>query len=388
MSHTPPGECGESHTLKFHGTGKDFFFICLINVVLSLITCGIYIPWAVVRCRRYIYENMELNGACFSYHAKGGAILLSWFAISVAFLIISFVEYLITGSDELQIGFWIFILISPCMAVKSLNYHAAMTELNNVRFGFHCSTLRAWWLTMGMPILILIGCAIVIMGFGKLMGTPTSMNGVIATIVLGAIAWIIICCALYGLVYRNWIQLFANNFQFGIHRFNVDIKIARCVTISIISMLIMVPFIATIFAIIYSTLNNAGLGGLIFATSDMKYSLFLLYTVGILLSTAYLFSALRNYAFNNLTLAGDIRFQSSLTFFNVAVNLLIISLFSMLTFGLAYPWLKVHFLRYQIENTMVIGDLDKLELKNDERPVENGFFARISRGTASALPFL
>lgn len=388
MSHTLTSECGESHALKFHGAGKDFFLICLVNLFLSLMTCGIFTPWAMIRFRRYIYENIELYGARFSYHAKGGEILLSWFTMLVIFAVITSIEYFIIQNDEPQCALWFFVLLFPCMAVKSLNYHAAMTELNNVRFGFHCSTLRAWWVTMGMPILILSGFAIVFIGFEKFLGYPTSINGIIALIVFMGIIWIIACCALYGVVYRNWIQLVANNFQFGIHRFNVNIKIARCISISIISMLIMLPFIATIFGIIYSTLNNEGLGELIFSSLVLRISLLLLYISGILFSTAYLFSALRNYALNNLTLAGEIRFHSSLTFFNVAINLLIITFLSMVTFGLAYPWLRVHFLRYQIENTVVIGCLDNLELKNDERQVDNGIFARLSRGAVSALPFL
>jgi uncharacterized membrane protein YjgN (DUF898 family) len=140
----------------------------------------------------------------------------------------------------------------------------------------------------------------------------------------------------------------------------------------IISILITPPFIATIFGIIYSSLSNGGLGGLIFSSPLLIIWLLLLYTGG-------------NYAFNNLTLAGDIRFNSSLTFFNVAIKMLIITFLPMVTFGIAYPWLKVHILRYQIENMSVIGGL---EFNNNERPVDSSIFARLSRGAASALPFL
>lgn len=388
MSHTLTSECGESHALKFHGTGKDFFLICLVNLFLSLMTCGIFTPWAVIRCRRYIYENIELYGARFSYHAKGGAILLSWFVMFIIIGTLCVIEKSLSHSPEPVYSLWIFILILPCMAVKSINYHAAMTELNNVRFSFHCSMLRAWWVTMGMPVAITISCALILFGIQLLLGSPASMNGIITRIICSSILWIVILSAVYGLVYRNWIQLFANHFQFGIHRFNVNLKITQCVIISIISMLVMMPFIATILGVTYHTLNNEGVSGLIFASPQLRISLFLLYICGIVLSTAYLFSALRNYAFNNLTLADNIRFHSSLAFFNVALNMLIIALLSMVTFGLAYPWLKVHFLRYQIENTVVIGNLDNLELKNDDRPVDSGFFAVISRGAASALPFM
>lgn len=62
----------------FHGRAGEYFIICLTNVILCIITLGIYTPWAIVRSRRYVYENMELNGARFGYHATGLAIFLSW----------------------------------------------------------------------------------------------------------------------------------------------------------------------------------------------------------------------------------------------------------------------------------------------------------------------
>ena len=87
-------------------------------------------------------------------------------------------------------------------------------------------------------------------------------------------------------------------------------------------------------------------------------------------------------------LAKRIRFHSSLTFVGIALNLLLLIFVSSLTFGLAYPWLKIRFLRYQIENTTVFGNLDELELTNDDSPLDTGIFALISRGTATALPFM
>lgn len=102
MIHSPTNNSGEVHALKFHGKASSFFIICLINAFLSLITLGIFLPWALVRCRRYIYENMELHGTRFGYHAKGRDIFISWFAITVIISILGFIESL---SDHATMGF-------------------------------------------------------------------------------------------------------------------------------------------------------------------------------------------------------------------------------------------------------------------------------------------
>lgn len=72
----------------------------------------------------------------------------------------------------------------------------------------------------------------------------------------------------------------------------------------------------------------------------------------------------------------------------MALYLLLITFITMITCGLAYPWLRIRLLRYQIEQTVVIGNLDELDLTNDDIPLDTGAFAIISRGTATALPFM
>ena len=38
----------QRHTFIFTGKGWEYFLICLVNFLLSIITLGIYTPWAVM----------------------------------------------------------------------------------------------------------------------------------------------------------------------------------------------------------------------------------------------------------------------------------------------------------------------------------------------------
>ncbi|MED5348372.1 MAG: DUF898 family protein, partial [Pseudomonadota bacterium] len=40
---------------QFHGEGGEFFRIWIVNLVLSIVTLGIYSAWAKVRTKRYFY---------------------------------------------------------------------------------------------------------------------------------------------------------------------------------------------------------------------------------------------------------------------------------------------------------------------------------------------
>ena len=386
MSYSLTKENRETHAFTFYGKGSSFFIICLVNVILSMITCGIFLPWAFVRTRRYLYENMELNGARFNYHASGGAIFISWIILSIIIVALCFIELTITQSDEAMFAPWVFMLFYPFMMVKSLSYHAAMTTLNGIRFGFQCSMLRAWWIMIGIPIVTALLLVVIFNGYIHLIGAPSSIDAVIILIVCSVVFGMIVIAAVNGIVYRYWIDLFAKNASFGTNKFDVNIKTSKCVIISIISMVILIPFILVISRIIITSFHHI-LSGSPNGYMGMFTLAYLLYIVGIMLAFAYVFSALRNYTFNNLTLGDDIRFHSSLTFFGMAANLLLLAFGSLITLGLAYPWLKIRLIRYQANHTSLSGSLDALDLGDDKRPLDTGIFARISRGAAPTLPF-
>mgnify|MGYP006216204291 CR=1 FL=1 len=59
----------------FHGAGREYFKIWLVNLVLTIATLGIYAAWAKVRTRKYFYQSTELNGNRFDYHGDPKAIL-------------------------------------------------------------------------------------------------------------------------------------------------------------------------------------------------------------------------------------------------------------------------------------------------------------------------
>jgi uncharacterized membrane protein YjgN (DUF898 family) len=78
-----------SNTLRienfaFHGTGSEYFRIWIVNLLLTLVTFGIYSAWAKVRRMRYLHENTELMGARFGYHGDALKILIGRVVVVVA----------------------------------------------------------------------------------------------------------------------------------------------------------------------------------------------------------------------------------------------------------------------------------------------------------------
>ena len=78
---------------EFMGSGKEYFKIWIVNLILSILTLGIYSAWAKVRTNRYFYGNTQLAGSGFEYHAKPLAILKGRL-IAVAILLV----YVLVGN--------------------------------------------------------------------------------------------------------------------------------------------------------------------------------------------------------------------------------------------------------------------------------------------------
>ena len=133
----------KENKFSFFGKGGDFFVLCLKNIVLCVITLGIYIPWAITDYRKFFAENTEFRGKRFQYTGKGKE-LLKGFLIGIAILIAFQGIMALLGSlgkAELlfipAVLFYIGLFIAmPYIIISSNRYFAAKTKWNDVSFGF------------------------------------------------------------------------------------------------------------------------------------------------------------------------------------------------------------------------------------------------------------
>lgn len=89
-----------NHPFVFRDDGGKYFPNCLVNFLLCIITPGIYLPWALMKCRRYIYCRMEVNGQPFSWGMTGGNIWLSIFIViawSIGILVLMHLVHPVAG---------------------------------------------------------------------------------------------------------------------------------------------------------------------------------------------------------------------------------------------------------------------------------------------------
>lgn len=77
----PPPPRGPRHTLAFHGTGGGLFVLILKNVLLTLLTFGLYAAWATTARRKYLWQNVEFHGQRLVYHGTGRELFIGYLKV-------------------------------------------------------------------------------------------------------------------------------------------------------------------------------------------------------------------------------------------------------------------------------------------------------------------
>jgi uncharacterized membrane protein YjgN (DUF898 family) len=123
---------------EFRGNALDFFKIWFINTVLTMITLGIYGPWAKVRNNHYIYGNTFLGSHSFEYTANPVKILIGRLIV-VGFYVLFFVASQLGFFGAAGIIFILFILLLPLLIRQALVFRAKYTRFHGLSFLYKAS---------------------------------------------------------------------------------------------------------------------------------------------------------------------------------------------------------------------------------------------------------
>ena len=134
----------------FTGSGKEYFGIWIVNVLLTILTFGIYSAWAKVRRTRYFYDNTELAGSSFEYHGNPVAILKGRLA-AVGLI----VAYNLAFRYSVALGFVIMFMMicaAPWLIWKSLQFKLYNSSYRGIRFAFRGTLYQSYKYYLALPL--------------------------------------------------------------------------------------------------------------------------------------------------------------------------------------------------------------------------------------------
>ncbi|WAK01382.1 YjgN family protein [Methylobacter sp. YRD-M1] len=315
--------------IEFTGKAGEYFGIWIVNLLLSIITLGIYSAWAKVRRKKYLYQHTLIDGVGFDYHASPVAILKGRVIAFVFFMAYIFSQNI---SPFLPMVFaFIILFLMPWMVIRTMAFNARNSSYRGLRFDFTGGMREAAFTFVGLPILFIV--------------------------TLGLI--------LPYMVMRQSRYLLENH-KFGLTAFSMTAKAKDFYLIYGKVLLLVMGIGVAISALVTLSLDK---DTLLNAVKDMQAgaavanfgaimaSFILFYLLLILGSGAYVQSRVSNLIWNSTTL-GNLSFRSNLRARDMLwlylSNLLLIAC----SFGLLTPLAYIRMMRYRISHLNLTGETD------------------------------
>ncbi|MCF6257391.1 MAG: DUF898 domain-containing protein [Gammaproteobacteria bacterium] len=332
---------------EFTGNANEFFSIWIINVLLTILTLGIYSPWAKVRTLQYFYGNIQLDGASFRYLAsplqilKGRAIALVFFA---AYYFSGLISPLATG---IMIG--VIALLIPAMVVMSMSFQLRNTAYRNIKFNFQKNFKRAYTI-FAYPLLLTILYFLFVAYFQDSFlptaaaaenETETPSPSIFSPFFLFVILPLLPIVCLFPLWQYMIIKFKSSHACFGQADFSFNGTLGDLYSIYIKAFLVV-----SVFGLLAMFAFNGLLGFIL----TLPLYLWLL---------SYIQTKKTNFIFGNLNIA-EHRVQSDLKVGAMLYLYVTNTLAIAISLGLLMPWAKIRTARYRAQMTSIIitGDLD------------------------------
>ncbi|MFK7733452.1 MAG: YjgN family protein [Pseudomonadales bacterium] len=146
-----PQSIRSDYPFEFTGRTGEYFRIWIVNILLTIVTLGIYSAWAKVRNHRYFYGNTLLDGSAFEYTADPIKILRG--RIIAVVVLIAYQSAGLVSTSASVIAFAILMIIMPAMIVLALRFRMRYTSWRNIPFGF-VPNFKMAYLLFGLPMLL------------------------------------------------------------------------------------------------------------------------------------------------------------------------------------------------------------------------------------------
>lgn len=351
---------------SFGGNASEYFGIWIVNLLLTVVTLGIYSAWAKVRRLRYFYGNTWLDGHNFEYHAKPLQILIGRIIVLVIIIVVTAINSFFPLYAYLLIV--PYLLVLPWLINQSMRFNARMTSYRNVRLGFSGTFLRSMWVFVILPTTALLVAAAII-GLIILSGVewqdyPTSDGGTMTLptaeylYVFGSIfgAALLVQLAIIPFISRASNEYIGNNLSFGAAEFATEMKLGSLYkNFGLILLCTLLPFLIVGLLILLAYLGGGAEGAMSAVAGFGTILIFVFYILLLIAPIAYA-AGVRNIAFSGTVLDGKHRMLSFLSrkryAWIILSNLFLISI----TFGLMRPWAACRTWNYLAENTAIQVD--------------------------------
>jgi len=308
--------------LSFTGKGGEYFVIWIVNLILTILTLGIYSAWAKVRRMQYFYRNTHLADSSFDYHGNAIAILKGRL-IGVGLFGAYSVFLQLMPLVGLTILLLIFVIM-PYLLVLSFRFRLYNSSYRGLRFNFVGTVESAYVTFLALPF------------------------ATMATLYL-----------LAPFMHQQVKAYQHNNSRFGQSSFSFSAGAKSFYKIYFFTFMQFVLVLALFGYGAYMMYSDYIKDMPREAIVGVVMAVYVLLILASLLIVPYFMSRIQNLVWNSTSL-GEHRFTSSMTAVGLGWVIITNFLFIVITLGLFKPFADIRLTRYKIEHMAMLpaGSLD------------------------------
>ncbi|MFO1226317.1 YjgN family protein [Roseateles sp.] len=174
--------------IRFTGSGSEYFRIWAVNLLLILLSAGLYLPFAKMRRIRYLYANTLIDGEALAFHGDANKMFRGFVLLAVLTLIYTF-----AGSFSPAAALPAFVLLCvvwPALWRASMQFRMGNTSWRGLRLGFEGSMRGAYlgFLPIYLPAAVLTALEPYVSGPSKDPGINGQWGFLLALGLLGLLA--------------------------------------------------------------------------------------------------------------------------------------------------------------------------------------------------------
>lgn len=128
----------EAFPLEFTGSGGEYFRVWIVNVLLSIVTLGIYTPWARRRTAQYFYSHTQIAGSPLEFAAQQRKMVVGFLMMAALYL-----AYRIAADTGQEMASMLllfgFAVLTPFLWGSAMRFRLSATRWRGIRLAFTAS---------------------------------------------------------------------------------------------------------------------------------------------------------------------------------------------------------------------------------------------------------
>ena len=149
----------DAHRVEFTGSGGEYFRVWIVNILLTVVTVGLYTPFARRRTARYFYSHTVVAGSPLEFTATGGRMLLGFLL-----LIGLYIAFNVAAESDQQVATALMLVggavLAPYFWASAMRFRMTSTRWRGVRLQFTASWPQVYRAAWPMLVMALVWVAV------------------------------------------------------------------------------------------------------------------------------------------------------------------------------------------------------------------------------------